>query len=104
VIRSSQDTLPSSAAVSFYTTATLLSCTVEAGVYDNGSKDRTYQRTQLRDVEVQISENDPTVAVLDGRAAISSRWRPKTESGGRVVTVALSNTVEHSEDRTAEWR
>ena len=104
VIRSSQDTLPSSAAVSFYTTATLLSCTVEVGVYDNGSKDRTYQRTQLRDVEVQISENDPTVAVLDGRAAISSRWRTKTESGGRVVTVALSNTVEHSEDRTAEWR
>ncbi len=104
VIRSAQDTLPSSAAVSFYTTATLLSCTVEAGVYDNGSKDRTYQRTQLRDLEVQISENNPTVDVLDQRAAISSRWRPIDESGGRVVTVALSNTVEHSEDPSSEWR
>mgnify|MGYP001161415271 CR=1 FL=1 len=84
-IRTAQDLLPASAAISFHTTSERLTCHVEAGVYSR-SPGRGYSRGSLTDPDVELTPEEPSVVVLDGRAELVSIWRKRDQAGGGVVT------------------
>jgi len=101
-IRTAQDLLPASAAISFHTTSQRLTCQVEAGVYSR-SHGQGYSRESLTDPDVELTPAEPSVVVLDGRAELVSIWRKRDEAGGGVVTVAIVNTANYSGGDDEEW-
>ncbi len=114
-IRTAQDLLPASAAISFHTTSHRLICIAEAGAYrrvsgeeeglgeEEGSGGKGYRRRQLIDVNVELTPDNPTVPVLEKRAQIVSNWRTPDPSGGRVVTIAIVNTARYRDEPDGDW-
>ena len=100
------DWLPSSLGLSFYTTSTSIDCAIWGARYEEraAGRGRKWHRLSISEEsdpeKLRISPFVTGATALDGRAELSSVWRPL--ASGYLITVTLSNATTVEEVEGAE--